>query len=443
MNFEETAQNIIDLTLKAGASDCDVVLAKSHGKSISCRFQKIEDLDESNEKTIGIRALVDQRQAFVSSSDIETDNVDKLVTKCVEMAKLAPIDDTAVLGDSSLFEHDAPDLDLFEKEEVNTETLIEAVKECEDAALSVKGITNSEGAGASSSKGEFFLATSNGFQGGYQSSSSSVSCSVLAGQGQDMERDYEYAVKRHTSDLPSAKEIGLTAAEKTLKRLNARKINSTKLPVVFDKRISNDLLGYLASSISGTSIARGTSFLKDSLGKQIFNKDVTIIDDPAINRGLGSKPFDGEGVKVEKRELVSNGKLNTWILNTSTAKKLGLKTTGNASRSVGSPPGVSTSNLYMTNGLKSYDDILSSINYGFYATELIGMGVNLVTGDYSMGASGMLIEKGEIKHAVSEVTIASNLKEIFMNLSAANDLEFKYRTNAPTVLIESMTLAGK
>ena len=443
MNFEETAQNIIDLTLKAGASDCDVVLAKSHGKSISCRFQKIEDLDESNEKTIGIRALVDQRQAFVSSSDIETDNVDKLVTKCVEMAKLAPIDDTAVLGDSSMFEHDAPDLDLFEKEEVNTETLIEAVKECEDAALSVKGITNSEGAGASSSKGEFFLATSNGFQGGYQSSSSSVSCSVLAGQGQDMERDYEYAVKRHINDLPSAKEIGLTAAEKTLKRLNAKKISSTKLPVVFDKRISNDLLGYLASSISGTSIARGTSFLKDSLGKQIFNKDVTIIDDPAINRGLGSKPFDGEGVKVEKRELVTNGKLNTWILNTSTAKKLGLKTTGNASRSVGSPPGVSTSNLYMTNGLKSYDDILSSINYGFYATELIGMGVNLVTGDYSMGASGMLIEKGEITHAVSEVTIASNLKEIFMNLSAANDLEFKYRTNAPTVLIESMTLAGK
>ena len=443
MNFEETAQNIIDLTLKAGASDCDVVLAKSHDKSISCRFQKIEDLDESNEKTIGIRALVDQRQAFVSSSDIETDNVDKLVTKCVEMAKLAPIDDTAVLGDSSMFEHDAPDLDLFEKEEVNTETLIEAVKECEDAALSVKGITNSEGAGASSSKGEFFLATSNGFHGGYQSSSSSVSCSVLAGQGQDMERDYEYAVKRHINDLPSAKEIGLTAAEKTLKRLNAKKISSTKLPVVFDKRISNDLLGYLASSISGTSIARGTSFLKDSLGKQIFNKDVTIIDDPAINRGLGSKPFDGEGVKVEKRELVSNGKLNTWILNTSTAKKLGLKTTGNASRSVGSPPGVSTSNLYMTNGLKSYDDILSSINYGFYATELIGMGVNLVTGDYSMGASGMLIEKGEITHAVSEVTIASNLKEIFMNLSAANDLEFKYRTNAPTVLIESMTLAGK
>ena len=223
MNFEETAQKIIDLTLKKGASDCDVVLAKGYGKSISCRFQKIEELDESNGKTIGIRALVDQRQAFVSSSDIEKDDIDKLVSKCVEMAKLAPIDDTAVLGDSLMFEDSAKDLDLFDRDEVSTESLIDAVKECEDAALSVKGITNSEGAGASSSKGEFFLATSNGFQGGYQSSTSSVSCSVLAGQGQDMERDYDYSVKRHFGDLPNAKEIGLSAAEKTLKRLNAKK----------------------------------------------------------------------------------------------------------------------------------------------------------------------------------------------------------------------------
>ena len=443
MNFEEKAQKIIDLTLKKGASECDVVLVKSYGKSISCRFQKIEDLDESSENTIGIRALVGQRQAFVSSSDVETDSIERLVSKCVEMAKLAPIDDTAVLGESSMFEQDATDLDLFEKDEVNTDTLVDAVKECEDAALSVKGITNSEGAGASTSKGEFFLATSNGFQGGYKSSSSSVSCSVIAGEGQEMERDYDYEVKRYFDDLPTPKKIGLLAADKTLKRLNAKKISSTKLPVVFDKRISNDLIGYFASSISGNAIARGTSFLKDSLGKQIFNKEVTIIDDPTINRGLGSKPFDGEGIKVHKREIVTNGKLNTWILNTSTAKKLGLKTTGNASRSVGSPPGVSTSNLYMTNGIKTYEEIISSINYGFYATELIGMGVNLVTGDYSMGASGMLIENGEITHAVSEVTIASNLNEIFMNLTAANDLEFKYRTNAPTVLIEGMTLAGK
>ena len=443
MNFEETAENIIDLTLKAGASDCDVILAKSYGKSISCRFQKIEDLDESNEKTIGIRALVDQRQAFVSSSDIDTDNVDKLVSKCVEMAKLAPIDDTAVLGDSSMFEDEAADLDLFEKDEVSTEALIEAIKECEDAALSVEGITNSEGAGASSAKSELYLATSNGFHGGYQSSTNSISCSVLAGTGQNMERDYEYAVKRYFTDLPSADEIGLIAAKKTLKRLNPKKISSRKLPVVFDKRISNDLLSYLASSISGISVARGTSFLKDYLGKQIFNKDVTIIDDPLIKRGLGSKPFDGEGIKVEKREIVTNGKLSTWILNTSTAKKLGMKTTGNASRTVGSPPGVSTSNFFMTNGLKSYEEIISSINYGFYATELIGMGVNSVTGDYSMGASGMLIENGEITHAVSEVTIASNLIEMYQNLTAANDLEFRYRTNAPTILIESMTLAGK
>ena len=243
--------------------------------------------------------------------------------------------------------------------------------------------------------------------------------------------------------MRSAKEIGTSAANKTLKRLNPKKIKSTKLPVIFDKRISNGLIGYLAGAISGPSIARGTSFLKGSLGKQIFKKDVTIIDDPGILKGLGSKPFDGEGIQVSKKEIVSNGKLNTWILNTSTAKKLNFKTTGNASRSVGAPPGVSTSNFFMTNGIMSYDDMIKSIKYGFYANELIGMGVNLVTGDYSMGASGMLIENGEITHAVSEVTIASNLTEMFLNLSAANDLEFKYRTNAPTVLIENMTLAGK
>ncbi len=443
MDFEVTAQKIIEKTLKSGATECDVVLAKASGKSISCRKQNIEDLEESNDSTIGIRALVDQKQAFVSSSEVDDDNIETLVNKCVSMAKLAPIDDTAVLGDSSLFESEIVNLELHQSEETNTEALINSVKECEEAALSVPGISNSEGAGASYSQGEFYLATSNGFHGGYKSSTNSISCSVLAGEGQSMERDYDYSVSRHFSDLRSAKEIGKSAATKTLKRLNPKKIKSTKLPVIFDKRISNGLIGYLAGAISGPSIARGTSFLKDSLGKQIFKKDVTIIDDPGILKGLGSKPFDGEGIQVSKKEIVSNGKLNTWILNTSTANKLNFKTTGNASRSVGAPPGVSTSNLFMTNGILSYDEMIKSIKYGFYATELIGMGVNLVTGDYSMGASGMLIENGEITHAVSEVTIASNLTEMFINLSAANDLEFKYRTNAPTVLIENMTLAGK
>tara|TARA_B100000700_G_scaffold300095_1_gene367833 strand:- start:320 stop:1651 length:1332 start_codon:yes stop_codon:yes gene_type:complete len=443
MNFESIADSIINKTISSGATGCDVVLAKGSGKSISCRLQKIEDIEESNDKTFGIRALIGNRQAFVSSSDIEEDKLNESISKVVEMAKLAPEDDTACLGDKNLFENNFDDLNLYQAKETETDLLIDSVKECEEVALSTKGISNSEGAGASFSTGEFFLATSNGFRGGYRSSTNSISCSVLAGEGLSMERDYDYDVSRHLEDLQKPSVIGRSAAEKAIQRLNPKKIDSCKASVVFDKRISNDLLGYLASAIAGPAIARETSFLKDSLHKQIFSKEISIIDSPKIKKGLGSRPFDGEGIKTNEKELVSNGKLNMWILNTSTAKKLNLKTTGHASRSVGFPPGVGTSNLYMANGINSFDDMISSIKSGFYATELIGMGVNLITGDYSMGASGLWIENGEIAYPVNEITIASNLKEMFLNLSAANDLEFKYRTNAPTLRVDGMTLAGK
>jgi len=443
MNFESIADTIIKKTLSKGATDCDVVLARGSGKSISCRLQKIEDIEESNDKTFGIRALIGNRQAFVSSSDIEEDKLNESISKVVEMAKLAPDDNTACLGDKNFFENNFEDLNLHQEEETKTELLIDAVKECEEVALSTKGISNSEGAGASYSTGEFFLATSNGFRGGYKSSTNSISCSVLAGEGLSMERDYDYDLTRHLKDLEKPSVIGKSAAEKAIQRLNPKKIKSCKTSVVFDKRVSNDLLSYFASSISGPAIARETSFLKDSLHKKIFSKEVSIIDSPKILKGLGSRPFDGEGIKTNKKELVSNGTLNTWILNTSTAKKLNLKTTGHASRSVGSPPGVGTSNLYMVNGINSFEDMIKSIKSGFYATELIGMGVNLITGDYSMGASGLWIENGEIAFPVNEVTIASNLKEMFLNLSAANDLEFKYRANTPTLRVDGMTLAGK
>jgi PmbA protein len=443
MNFEELSEKIIKKTISAGATDCDVVLAKGESKSISYRLGKIEDIDKSDGRTFGIRALIGNQQAFISSSDPDNENIEKLVHKVVQMAHLAPEDDTACLGDSSYFESNFESLDLCQNNETSTEDLIEMAKECEDEALSQSGITNSEGSGASYGYSEFFLATSNGFNGGYKSSSNSISCSVIAGEGQSMERDYDYAVAKHIEDLSSPKEVGLSSAQKALRRMNPRKIKSCQIPVVFDKRISNKIIGYVAGAVSGSAIARGTSFLKDSLGQQIFNKDISIIDDPKIIRGLGSRPFDGEGIKTNQKEIVSNGILNTWLLNTSTAKKLNLKSTGHASRSIGSPPGISTSNLYMVNGIYSYNDLIDSIKSGFYATELIGMGVNLVTGDYSMGASGMWIENGEIKYAVSEVTIASNLKEMFLNLSAANDLEFKSSANAPTIKIENMTLAGK
>jgi|TARA_B110000459_G_C16575969_1_gene478762 PmbA protein len=443
MEFNNLANQIIEKTKAAGATDCDIVLAKATGKSVSCRLGKIEDIEESSDKTFGIRALIGSRQSFVSSSNFDTKNIDTLVTKVVEMAKLAPEDDTACLGDSSKLESEFAELDLCQNYETDTAIMVESVKKCEDQAISVKGISNSEGAGASYSTGEFFLATSHGFVGGYKSSSNSISCSVLAGEGLAMERDYDYAVARHHEDLTNPEEIGANAARLTLKRLNPRKVNSCKTSVVFDKRISSDIIRYVAGAISGNSITRGTSFLKDSLNKQIFRKDISIIDDPKITRGLKSSLFDGEGVRNQKTELVSNGVLKTWLLNTATAKKLNLKTTGHASRSVGSPPGTGTTNLFMANGMLSYDDLVGSINNGFYATELIGMGINLITGDYSMGASGFWIENGELAYPVSEVTIASNLTEMFLNLSAANDLEFKFGSNAPTICIEGMTLAGK
>ena len=359
------------------------------------------------------------------------------------MTKLAPEDETACLGDPNLYETEIKDLNLLQCEQTDTNKLIDMARNCEESALEIKGITNSEGSGSSFSESEFFIANNKGFSGGYKSSSNSISCSVIAGEGQQMERDYDYAVSRHISDLLAPSEVGKSSAEKAIKRLNPRKIQSCKTPVIFDKRISDDLIGYLASAVSGNSIARGTSFLKDSLGKQIFSKEINIIDDPKIPKGLGSRPFDGEGLRTNKKEIVKNGVLETWLLNTSTAKKLNLRSTGNASRGVGSPPGISTSNLFMANGIHSYDDMIKSTNSGFYATELIGMGVNIVTGDYSMGASGLWIENGEIQYPVSEITIASNLKDMFLNLSAANDLEFKARSNAPTIRVENMTLAGK
>lgn len=443
MEFDTLSQNIIDKTIKAGATDCDVVLAKGSSRSISFRLGKVEDIEESNGSTFGIRALIGGKQAFISSSDSDKDNIEKLIHRLIQMTKLAPEDETACLGDPTLYETNFENLDLFQENPTNTDVLIEMAKECEEAALSNKGITNSEGSGSSFSEAEFFIANSKGFSSGYKSSSNSISCSVIAGEGQLMERDYDYAVARHISDLALPSDVGNSSANKAIQRLNPRKIDSCNTSVIFDKRISDDIIGYVASAASGTAIARGTSFLKDSLCKQIFNKDINIVDDPKMLRGLGSRPFDGEGLKTNKKDIVQNGVLKTWLLNTSTAKKLNLKSTGNASRGVGSPPGISASNLFMTNGVHSYEDMIKSTKSGFYATELIGMGVNLITGDYSMGASGMWIENGEIKFPVSEITIASNLKDMFLNLTAANDLEFKSRSNAPTIRIEGMTLAGK
>ena len=335
-----------------------------------------------------------------------------------------------------------PDLDLFDTYEPNIDELREKALATEAIALGFDGITNSEGAGAAWGRGATILATSNGFEGAYESSSFSLSCAVLAGADDAMERDYASHSVRHNEALDSPETVGRKAAERTLARLNPRKVKSTKLPVIFDTRVSSSILGHLIGAISGGSIARGTSFLRNDLGKTIMRDEIQIIDEPHRKRGLRSAAFDGEGMAMETLKLVEDGVLKTWILDSSTAKQLNLKSNGRAGRGIGSPPSPSATNLYMQAGTKTPEEMMKEIGTGLLVTELIGMGVNGVTGDYSRGASGFWIENGELAYPVSEITIASNLREIFSHMHPANDLTFRRGVNAPSLLIEEMSLAG-
>ncbi|HVY94862.1 MAG TPA: metallopeptidase TldD-related protein, partial [Bryobacteraceae bacterium] len=337
---------------------------------------------------------------------------------------------------------DFPKLDIEDPNEPSAETLIARAKDAEAAAMAVPGVTNSEGGGASFGRSAVTLATSEGFFGAYAGTSHSVGVSVLSGEGTGMERDYESASARHSSDLDSSETIGKSAGERAVKRLNPRRVKSQSVPVVFDPRVSAGLIGHFAGAISGASIARGVSFLKEFMGKPVFAPGITIIDDPHRIRGLRSKPFDGEGVKNQRRAIIEDGVLTTWLLDCSSAKQLGLTSTGHAARGTGGPPSPSTTNFYMEAGKLSPGELMADIREGFYVTELMGMGVNGVTGDYSRGAAGFWIENGKIAYPVSEITIASNLKEMFRNLTPANDLVFRYGTNAPTLRVEGMTIAG-
>jgi PmbA protein len=308
--------------------------------------------------------------------------------------------------------------------------------------LAVAGVTNSEGADAGWSRSTIAIAASNGFAGSYGVSRQSLSASVLAGTGTGMERDYDYDSKVYGADLRDAADIGREAGERAVRRLNPRRMKSGKLPVVFDPRASRGLLGHLTGAISGPSIARGTSFLKDKMGERIFPEGVTIIDDPHVMRGLRSRPFDAEGVAVRRHTIIEDGRLTTWLLDLRSARQLGLATTGHAARGTSGPPGPAPANVYMAAGKRSRADMIAEIKEGFYVTDLMGMGVNGVTGDYSRGAGGFWIENGVITHPVNEMTIASNLKDMFLNLEAADDLELRFGMDAPTVRIDGMMIAG-
>jgi PmbA protein len=359
------------------------------------------------------------------------------------MARSVPEDPYCGIADPDQLAREIPSLDICDDSEPSPEALIERAKICEEAARGVAGVTNSEGAEASWSCGRVALAASNGFIGGYATSRHATSVSVLAGEGLGMERDYEFSTAVYSGDLEGPAALGQRAGEKAVRRLGARKPATGKVTVVYDPRAANSLLGHLSGAISGPAIARGTSFLKDKLGDAVFAPGITIVDDPLRQRGLRSRPFDAEGVATARRNIVEDGRLATWILSLSSARQLGLTTTGHAVRGTSGPPSPATSNLYLEPGSSTPQELMANIRQGFYVTEMMGMGINGVTGDYSRGATGFWIENGEIAYPVHEVTIAGNLKDMFRNLTPANDLTFRYGINAPTVRIEAMTVAGE
>ncbi len=441
--LSEIANDLVARATKSGASDADVVAVNGQSTSVEALNGKLENTERSEGISVGLRVFVGKSQAIVTASRFNNDDRVELVDRAVAMAKVAPEDPFAGLADDQLLAHDWPDLDICDTAEPTTQDLLEAALEAEKSGLGVEGVSQSGGGSASARRNEIYLATSGGFGGGYARTSYGVSTSMIAGEGTAMARDYDYASSVYLSDLEAAEKIGRVAGERTVKRLNPRKVASQKCPVIFDQRVASSLVGHFSSAINGSSIGRGTSFLKDDMGGQIFADDITIIDDGRKVRGLSSKPFDGEGVATGTREIISNGKLQSWLLDCRSARQLDLQSTGNAERGTAGGPSPSSTNFYLAAGKQSRQDLISDIKNGFLVTELIGMGVNPVTGDYSRGASGFWIENGEIAFPVSEVTIAGNLREMFAMLVPASDLEFHGSTNAPTCLVKEMTLAGQ
>jgi PmbA protein len=409
----DIAAMLVDRARKAGAEAAEAVVLEGTSLGVSWRLGKLEDVERSEGRDIGLRVFIGKKQASVSSTDLSEAALGPMIERAVAMARVAPDDPWCGLADPGFLARDWPDLDIEDKTpQPSAEALAAIAAEAEAAALAVPGVTNSSGAGASWGRSGIALVTSGGFAGAYAGTSSSFSCSVLAGEGTTMERDYAFSSKRHAADIENAKGVGRRAGEKAVRRLNPRKVKSQAVPIVYDPRVSGGLVGHFASAISGSAIARGTSFLKKDMGKPVFAKGISIVDDPHMKRGLRSKPFDGEGVKNRRMPLIEDGVLTTWLLDTATARQLGLETTGHAARGTGGPPSPSTTNLYMEAGCLSVKELIAGIKQGLYVTELIGMGVNGVTGDYSRGASGFWIENGEIAYPVSEITVAGNLRAI-------------------------------
>jgi PmbA protein len=433
---------LVQAARHAGADAADAVAVRGISQSVEVREGSVEESERSEGDNIGLRVFVGRRQAVVSTNDLSDDGIDNLAERAVAMARVAPEDRFAGLAEPELLARDIPDLDLLDPELPAVEQLEQMARTAESAGLAVKGVSKSGGASASAGIGGMVLVTSSGFRGSYLGSNHNIGMQAIAGDGTAMEGDYDYSSALHSADLESAEAIGRSAGERAVKRLNPRKVPTRRVPVVFDPRVAGSLLGHLAAAANGSAIARKTSFLQDKLGEQLFSPGINVIDDPLRVRGLRSHPFDAEGVAGTRRAIVAGGTLTTWFLDCATARELGLRTTGHAQRGVSSTPSPGATNLHLEPGAATRDALIADIAEGFYVTDLIGMGANIVTGDYSRGAAGFWIENGEPTYPVSEVTIAGHLREIFRTLTPANDLVFRYGVNAPTVRVEGLVVAG-
>lgn len=437
----DRASELVELARRAGADEADAVIIRSRSQSVGVRLGKVESTESSESDDFSLRVFVGKRVASVSANpgfDLKT-----LAERAVAMAKVSPEDPFACLADKSRLAGSYDDLQLFDATVVSTDELRDAALAAEEAALGVAGVSNSSGAGASSGMGGLVLVTSHGFSGSYMGSRFGRSVSVIAGEGTKMERDYEYDSRLYFADLDDPQDIGRRAGEKAVARTNPRQVDTgSNVTVVFDPRISRGFVGSIAGAINGASVARKTSFLRDKMGQQVLKKGLVLTDDPQIMRGPSSRPFDGEGVRGEKLVMIEDGVLKNWFLSTSTARELGLETNGRGVRG-GNLVSPASTNLMLEPGDISPKDLIAHVGTGFYATELIGHGANLLTGEYSCGASGFWIENGEKAFPVSEVTIASNLKDMFMRITPADDIDRKYGVVAPTLAIEGMTIAGR
>ncbi len=431
--LKSKASYCLDLAKKLGATDASVNVGNSISETVNFRNKKLDESNRSDNLGIDITTFIGKKKSSISSSNLLKDNINILIEKCIETTKNTPEDEFNSLPDKDLLAKEVQDFNLYDDTHIENDNKVEYLSRLEASASHDKKIVNTESSFVED-KSNFILANSDGFCKGFKTSSFIASSVAVAKDDKSMERDYEYTLKCHLKDIKTAEELGKKAAEYSLRKLNPKKIGSKKIAIIFDKRIAKGMLSTFASAISASAISRGTSFLKDLINQKIFSDGVSVFDKPDILKGLGSQSFDSEGVKTDTLKLVEHGVLKHYLIDTYNGNKLKLKSNGRCG---------GTSNLYFENGNVSYKDLLNSNSKCLYITETIGHGSNIVTGDYSVGATGFLIENGEFKYPINEITIAGNFKDMFQNLTLANDLEFEYSTNSPTMMIEGMVVAGK